>query len=125
MSRREVQRKRSVLALGGAIAMVIGAISFIGAAGRARDDAQLSMRDEAIALTTQPAQQHELPAPSQAVVDEVVEPAPAPPVQTKVAQAPPKASPKKTASTPRSADPGKIIDALLAGSRKPDPKLGY
>ncbi len=122
MSRRQVQRRRSVFAVAGALAMMIGAISFISA-GRGNEP-RIAAKEHVLTAPTWAPPQIELAAPSQAVVDEV-EPAPAPPVQTKAAHAPPKVAPsKKIASAPqRATDPVKIIDALLAGTKKNETKL--
>jgi len=124
IARRHVERRRSVFAVAGAIALLIGGISFV-AATRTPDAADAHAREPATIAA--PAYVPPPLAVSTAVTDEgaAVEKTapPAAAVQTRsVRVAPPKHTPK-TAS--RSTDPGKIIDALLAGTSKPEPKSGF
>lgn len=116
IARRDVTRRRSVLAVAGAIAIVIGGISFMGAA-RGRE----VPRTHHEPLLAAPGYIPPLPdlesVASQAVSDEatVTVPPPAPPVQTKSAHVPPKRTFTSKKQQPKNLDPEKLIDALLAG----------
>lgn len=115
IARRDVTRRRSVLAVAGAIAIVIGGISFMGAA-RGREVPRTRQEP----LLAAPGYIPPLPdlesISSQAVSDEAtVVPPPAPPVQTKSAHVPPKRTFTSKKHSPKNLDPEKLIDALLAG----------
>lgn len=125
ISRRVERKRRSVLAVGGALALVVGAISFASATKAPEAQAaskKIELPGYAVA---------EVPAEPTAVVDE----APHPPVTNavEVQMAPPVNKPKQSSAAPKAtsgakktkADPARIIEALLAGSKQPHPKLGY
>lgn len=119
ISRRVERRRKSVFAVGGAVAMVIGAITFLSASrpepAPARAEAVYAIAEATSTAVTDEA------APEARELNQVqiVSTAPAArPVKKSVAKAPP---PAKKPS--HKADPSRIIDALLAG--KSDPRLGY
>jgi len=126
ISRHHARRRRSVVALAGAIGTVVGAMFFIGAV-RGRDVSHADNKDALIpAPAYVPPHFDFASCPSEAVTDTVLVEAAPPPVPATQVKVPPKAllaTPKRPPQ--RTTDPEQIIDALLAGTHKANPKLAY